>query len=295
MDIILASNTNYEQLISVLASILVLFLFISAAVEAIIESLDWITIPFFKYKLRLPEKRVSLQETMKLCKEFSPELSDDLAVKVSLINKFKQEISTYKEFYNLALKDLKKAQEIISELEGIISGKVLQEDIKAKIEELKKSFSNNKIFEALVVALQKENFQLTDKLKAKLQEILEDVNKILNHIYDTLDLNSQVEKFAEENQNIELSNKKRNKILRLISGLIGAGAAWSLQLNIFEILAENNFIYDSKNEDLLPHQAFSYILLGFAASAGSSYWHDKLAKVRQLKVLTKSIPQGSKP
>jgi hypothetical protein len=80
-----------------------------------------------------------------------------------------------------------------------------------------------------------------------------------------------------------LDEKKRIAILRLLSAAIGVVIAVILQLDSFVMLS-----------GLIPKGAVAMfstpmahwggiILTGLSASAGSSFWHDQLAKVRAVK------------
>jgi len=85
-----------------------------------------------------------------------------------------------------------------------------------------------------------------------------------------------------------LDEQKRIVILRILSAIIGIVLAFLLQIDTFKLLA-----------DLLSAEALNVlstwqahiggmVLTGLAASAGSSFWHDQLGKVRALK----EIAQG---
>lgn len=83
-----------------------------------------------------------------------------------------------------------------------------------------------------------------------------------------------------------IDNHERHRILlvRLLSGLIGIGIAYSADINAFAILAEQggerlNFFDD------IP-TAIGILLTGLSAAGGSSYWHDKLDKVRSVKKIS---------
>ena len=79
------------------------------------------------------------------------------------------------------------------------------------------------------------------------------------------------------------TEKSRITWLRVISALMGILIAVLMQINTFEILGvlfPENVIRSLST----PYgQAGGIILTGLAASAGSSFWHDMLGRVRNLK------------
>ncbi len=80
--------------------------------------------------------------------------------------------------------------------------------------------------------------------------------------------------------------KSRITALRVISALIGIGIAWVMQINTFEILSV--LIPDDVMTSLGSGigQVGGIIATGLASSAGSSFWHDMLGRVRNLKNLS---------
>jgi len=79
------------------------------------------------------------------------------------------------------------------------------------------------------------------------------------------------------------TEKSRITWLRVISALIGIGIAWVMQINTFEILAVlfPDDVIMSLNTPI--GQIGGIIATGLASSAGSSFWHDMLGRVRNLK------------
>lgn len=93
-------------------------------------------------------------------------------------------------------------------------------------------------------------------------------------VYDTL---------AAEYQNIQaalkVTEKQRILILRSMSLVVGLLLAGFLNFNAFEMIREIQGIS-------IPYALLGLpgaLITGAAASAGSSYWHDKLSKVRAVK------------
>lgn len=85
------------------------------------------------------------------------------------------------------------------------------------------------------------------------------------------------------------SEKQRVTLLRLLSAIIGIVIAFLLHINTFEILGS---LFSSQITQSLASPAGQYggiILTGLAASAGSSYWHDMLGRVRNIKESVKQV------
>lgn len=96
-------------------------------------------------------------------------------------------------------------------------------------------------------------------------------------------------KMSALRQQHALREKNRVTWLRVISALVGIVIAWLMQINTFEILG---ILFP---EDVLRSlstpigQVGGIILTGLACSAGSSFWHDMLGRVRDLKDLAKQV------
>jgi hypothetical protein len=93
-------------------------------------------------------------------------------------------------------------------------------------------------------------------------------------------------KLATLRQKHASTEKSRITALRVISALIGIAIAWVMQINTFEILSV------LIPEDVIVSlqspigQIGGIIATGLASSAGSSFWHDMLGRVRNLKNLS---------
>jgi hypothetical protein len=91
------------------------------------------------------------------------------------------------------------------------------------------------------------------------------------------------------------TNTERSRItwLRVTSALIGIVIAWMMQINTFQILGvlfpEN--VLASLNTPV--GQISGVIITGLASSAGSSFWHDMLGRVRNLKNLSEQTQKVS--
>ncbi len=89
------------------------------------------------------------------------------------------------------------------------------------------------------------------------------------------------QKYAED-------EARRVSTLRLLSALCGIPLAMVMQIDTFEMLASlfpqgfQNFLHAGTNLASVAHYG-GMALTGFAASAGSSFWHDQLDRVRAAK------------
>lgn len=89
---------------------------------------------------------------------------------------------------------------------------------------------------------------------------------------------------ASVKHDLENDERKRIFILRFLSAVIGCGLVWWSHFSIFGILAEASIPKELATTFLTLKDSWLNIGLGgLAASAGSSYWHDQLDKVRNLK------------
>ena len=96
-------------------------------------------------------------------------------------------------------------------------------------------------------------------------------------------------KLATLRERYAASQKQRITILRTLSALIGIGIAFFLQINTFDILG--SFFTDEvmRSLDSQYGQIGGIIITGLAASAGSSFWHDMLGRVRNVKDTVKQV------
>lgn len=81
----------------------------------------------------------------------------------------------------------------------------------------------------------------------------------------------------------ELDKNERNRVfvLRLLAAAIGAGLAWLAGIDAVAIMEK---AFPGITQAALLKE-LGWLLTGIAAAGGSSYWHDKLDKVRNLKGL----------
>lgn len=90
---------------------------------------------------------------------------------------------------------------------------------------------------------------------------------------------------AEIRKKYNLDERKRIAILRGISAAIGIGLAFWLQIDSFSLLTDllpKGFIVDP---------LLGMLVTGLAASAGSSFWHDMLGRVRATKEASQQVQE----
>jgi hypothetical protein len=98
-------------------------------------------------------------------------------------------------------------------------------------------------------------------------------------------------KFAALRRQYALSEKQRIAALRVVSALIGMGIAVMLQIDTFDILG---VLFPQDVRLILTQpgaQIGGMLITGLAASAGSSFWHDMLGRVRNLKDTVQGVSQ----
>ena len=85
------------------------------------------------------------------------------------------------------------------------------------------------------------------------------------------------------------SQKQRITLLRTLSAVIGIIIAFAFQINTFDILG--SFFSADVMQSLSSQagQIGGIIITGLAASAGSSFWHDMLGRVRNIKDTVKQV------
>lgn len=85
------------------------------------------------------------------------------------------------------------------------------------------------------------------------------------------------------------TQKQRITILRTLSAVIGIVIAFALQINTFDILGAFFSPTVMRSLDSQWGQIGGVVITGLAASAGSSFWHDMLGRVRNLKETAKQV------
>ncbi|MBE7536206.1 MAG: hypothetical protein HS124_10810 [Anaerolineales bacterium] len=82
------------------------------------------------------------------------------------------------------------------------------------------------------------------------------------------------------------NEKRRITTLRVISAVIGVILAFLLRINSFEILGALFPAHAVVSLDTAIGHIGGMLITGLATSAGSSFWHDMLGRVRNLKNLS---------
>ena len=98
-------------------------------------------------------------------------------------------------------------------------------------------------------------------------------------------------KFAALRRNYALSEKHRITLLRFISAVIGMVITIMLRIDTFDIIG---VLLPTDVRDILTQpnaQLGGMLVTGLAASAGSSFWHDMLGRVRNLKDVVQEVSQ----
>lgn len=86
--------------------------------------------------------------------------------------------------------------------------------------------------------------------------------------------------------------RERRAVIRLLAIVFGIGFAWLFQIDTLQLLAP---IFEPAKElglktlDPTWAQVVGLVLSGFAASAGSSFWHDQSARLRKLKAASEAV------
>jgi len=98
-------------------------------------------------------------------------------------------------------------------------------------------------------------------------------------------------KFAALRRQYALSEKHRITLLRMVSAIIGMSIAIMLRIDTFDILG---VLFPANVRVILTQQNAQLggmLITGLAASAGSSFWHDMLARARNLKDTVQGVSQ----
>lgn len=139
-----------------------------------------------------------------------------------------------------------------------------------------------------------------DELKKTVDALRDDAVKALTE----MGLEAQVDtvqkdialKLATLRQKYAGTEKSRITTLRVVSAIVGIAIAWLMQINTFEILSVLFAEEVIASLNTTWGQVGGIIVTGLAASAGSSFWHDMLGRVRNLKNLSeqtqKTISDG---
>jgi hypothetical protein len=86
---------------------------------------------------------------------------------------------------------------------------------------------------------------------------------------------------------LDENEKRKVFLLRLLAAVIGCGVAYWVNLDVIKLVQTMEL--PAKPGQGWYALSFGHILAGLAAAGGSSFWHDKLDKVRSLKTLSAQI------
>lgn len=149
---------------------------------------------------------------------------------------------------------------------------------------------------AKIVAIQSyaENAKLN---MVDLEKTAKEISGKAMHALSDLRLETQVSasekeiavKFSTLREKYDASQKQRITILCTLSAAIGIFIAYALQINSFGMLG-SLFSAETMQSLSTPLGQFGgIILIGLAASAGSSFRHDMLGRVRNIKDTVKQV------
>jgi len=96
-------------------------------------------------------------------------------------------------------------------------------------------------------------------------------------------------KLATLRERYTASQRQRITILRSLSAIIGIIIAFALQVDSFNILGSFFSANVLASLDTQWGHIGGMIITGLAASAGSSFWHDMLGRVRNIKDTVKQV------
>ena len=149
---------------------------------------------------------------------------------------------------------------------------------------------------AKVVAIQ----SIAEKTRLDMADLDQTAKKVASQAVETLKqlgLEDQVDivkkeiaiKLSTLRERYAASQKQRITILRTLSAVIGIVIAFALQINTFDILGSFFSPQVAATLSTPVGQIGGVIITGLAASAGSSFWHDMLGRVRNIKDAVKQV------
>lgn len=134
-------------------------------------------------------------------------------------------------------------------------------------------------------ALKTATEQLKDKATVKLASLTNLEQKLAGEGADAQVLSGELNSMATSVR-LDLENDERHRIflIRLLAAVIGCVLVWWSHFYVFAILAESSASTGLAGTFVpLKDSWINVVVGGLAASVGSSYWHDQLDKVRNLK------------
>jgi hypothetical protein len=166
------------------------------------------------------------------------------------------------------------------------------------LNEIKQWLPSGSDEDAKVTAIQ----SLTTDAKMTEEQLLkgvQDLKQVADEAIQILGPNSKVTqvqkdlalKFAALRRKYELDERHRITLLRVVSAVIGVVIAVMLQIDTFDVLGA---LLPPDVREILTQpnaQIGGMLITGLAASAGSSFWHDMLGRVRNLKDTVQGVSQ----
>ena len=133
--------------------------------------------------------------------------------------------------------------------------------------------------------------QIEKKVSDKIQNLATLKDKLSGTGVNIAKLAAELDEIAVViKEELRKSERLRMNILRAIAAIIGCFLVWMSEFYVFQILAQS--ADTTKWSEILKGLQASWINIivgGFAAAAGSTYWHDKLDKLRNLKAATQEF------
>lgn len=127
----------------------------------------------------------------------------------------------------------------------------------------------------------KKTKKLTDEKKQELETLKKEINGLVANSKIDDALTAKVNLVAMHvKKSLDASERQRVFWLRMISAVIAIILCYMSKFDALNTMLKSYpdlFVLDSIDEHL------GIILTGIAAASGSSYWHDKLDKIRNLK------------
>lgn len=151
---------------------------------------------------------------------------------------------------------------------------------------------------AKVIAIQ----SFAEKTRTDMAELDKTAKQLATNAVETLKqlgLEEQVDmtkkeiaiKLATLRERYAATQRQRITLLRTLSAVIGIAVAFALQINTFDILGSFFSADVAATLNSPVGQIGGVIVTGLAASAGSSFWHDMLGRVRNIKDTAKQVEQ----
>lgn len=145
---------------------------------------------------------------------------------------------------------------------------------------------NNNDLNTKIQAVKSVAEQLSEKTETKISELKKLERDLSAADIDTnaiaVSLNSIA---ASVKSDLDESERKRIFALRFMGAIVGSVLVWQSDFCVFTILTS----YPDMSKCPAEASWIDIIVGGLAAAAGSSYWHDQLDKIRNLKTIAQDV------